>query len=506
MTQRIANVYFSLNEEGKFRFPEQEQLNVDPNKLAVAVSGGGTKSMTATTGFFRALMRKDPEFYKHISYISGVSGGSWFATIFTLAKMNLQNFLGESILIHDINRHTLNTTNYYDKDYIGNVISNFPVTDTLLKGYEYGIKLSKIWEFVNSSLILDHYLLDDLYLSTSKEEAKLNMKFNNIKCTYPKKDYPFLIVNSATLEEGRIVDETDVQSYEFTPMYQGMRVPNTKYGGILFSNSVFGCDFKELNTVKDGLECLTVKKEENCTLEIGIASSSAAFGVEALKLASSHNPIINKFSNIRLTTKVWGFTSKESHIVNLMDGYFMDYTGVISLAARGCKKIISFINCSSFDNNYCNIGIAHLFGLEDEFKCIYCELRDKVRIFSLEDWIQMRLDFEARLKNGKIGYFHRKMNVLHNWNIGVNGGYETEILFIPLLHYQPFFDQLKIDIRSNDFPELNGMPNIGYMPNFNDFINGDKTMELNNAQVNFLSTYCDWYLTKVMKEIPEFFN
>jgi hypothetical protein len=500
MSQRISNVYFSLNEDGTFRFPEQENMSVDPTQIAIAISGGGTRSMTCAAGHIRALLRFDPDFLQRSSYISGISGGSWFSTLLVTSKLNTKTFIGESIKIHDINRHTLNTTNYYDVGYIGNMISNFDVGGMIYRGYSAGNKASKLWDFTCSALILDPYGLDDLTLANSRDEAKANYQFNNVKSTFPKPGYPFLISGVATLDDGADLTHDDTELFEFTPMYQGIRVPNRDYGGILFSNTAFGCNFKELNYVTDRPDILTVNRDEAATIETSIASSSAAFAIEALKLRNSIIPFSKALSKIRMTTKVWGFTSKEEHKINLMDGTFFDYTGVISLAARGCKKILAFLNCGEYNRNYCNFGITHLFGIDDEFKCTFSELHDKIQIFSLEDWIQMRKDFEKRIEEGKIAYFHRKMNVMHNWRAGVNGGYETEVLFIPLFENKDFFDQLPIDIHSDDFPELNNMPNIPYI-----FGNDDRALELSASQVNFLSTYCDWYLTKIIEELPDFF-
>lgn len=500
MSKRVSNIYYSLDGEGNFRFPEQDELDINPNKLAIAISGGGTRSMVASIGHFRAFKRKNQEFHKDISYISGVSGGSWFATIFTLARVDMNSLLGESIKINDISRLTLNTTNFYNKDYMGNMLSNFPIVDKLSNGYLTGVLPSKLWNYAVSSVILDPYDLDNLYLVNSKKEAKLNSEFNNINCIYPKSGYPFLISVAATVDERIPLGDENTGLFEFTPMYSGMRVPSTEYGGILFSNPAFGCNFKNLNSATDKLEVLTVNKNRNAKIEISVSASSAALGIEAIRLTNSMMPFSGYMSRTKITTNVWGFASKQGRELNLVDGTFLDYSGVVSLAARGCKKIISFLNTESFHGNYCNFGITQLFGVDDEFQCDYHKFKDKNRIFSLENWIQMRKDFEKRIEDGKIPFFHRKMDVLPNWRIGVNGGYETEVLFVPLLKYNKFFEQLPIDVNSDKFSELKNVPNIDLI-----FSKEGFPLELTNSQVNLISTYTDWYLTQIMDELPEFF-
>lgn len=73
---------------------------------------------------------------------------------------------------------------------------------------------------------------------------------------------------------------------EFTPLYSGIRVPNGKYGGLLFNNATFGCNYKELDQMCDQVAMVRVPPSMNNYLELSLAASSAAFGVEALKLSS----------------------------------------------------------------------------------------------------------------------------------------------------------------------------------------------------------------------------
>lgn len=494
MTSRISNIYCSIDKNKRFRFPEQDQLNVDPNKMAIAVSGGGTRSIACGTGSFRALFRKNPDFLKKISYTSAVSGGAWFTAIATMAKIPIGDLIGKSIAFSKIDRQSLNHYNFEEKSkYIGKIATNCPVVDVLLRGFVLGNRLDKLWNFAVSSMFLDPFGMDEKYLVNSASDYTLEKEFNELKCIFPNEDAPYWICGVGALDD----NQSNAMCCEFTPMYSGIRVPNENYGGLLFSNSGFGCDYQELCEMKDQLTTVKVSHQMDNYIDVALGATSALFGTEAMKLSSS-GAILGELGP---KTRMWGIESTSDHEVHLTDGGFFDYTGVISLAARGCKKILAFLNCGKFTGNYCEFGITQLFGVDDEFKCYGCELRDKLAIFTLEDWIKMRLDFEARLEAGGLAYFHAKLPVQHNWKAGVNGGYETELLLIPLFEDKRFMDNLPIDLKSEKFPEFANFPNFGYLFGYD-----GRILELTNSQMNLLSTYSDWYLSMIMEDLPEFFE
>lgn len=500
MDVRSVNIYPSIDKDYNFIFPEIEDQVVNPNLPAIAVSGGGTRSVACAMGFFRALRDKNPNFLEGLSYLSSTSGGSWFTSIVTLAKDPLNDMIGQSIPIHDINRHTLSYTNFDSgKRFLGIMLVNCPIKEYIFQGLRSHLPSNKIWDFTCSAAFLDRYDLDDMFVVQDDFSVKFHSEFNAIKCVRPKDGMPFNIVTSAIINDP---DELETLDFcEFTPMYSGVRVPNPLYGGTLIENPGFGCAYFPIHTQDAFSTDVDIHPFRDNTLEVAVGSSSAAFSFEALKFSDSVIPFLQGLSDLTPITNVWGFTSETNHELILSDGGFLDYTGIIPLAARGCKKILAFLNCGKFDGNYCEFGITQLFGLDEDFKCRRAEMRTDIDIFSLEDWIEMRKDFEKRNEEGKMGYFYRKMMVKPNWKAGVNGNYECELLMVPLFEHKGFEEQLKVNIRSNSFPELHEFPNINYL-----FANPGKILELTNSQVNILSTYCDWYLKEVMKEVPEFFE
>ena len=512
---RTTEIYCSLDQNRRFRFPEQEYLNIDNNKISVAISGGGTRTMVAAMGHFRALLRKFPDFLEKVSYCSTVSGGSWVMSIITFARVCLGELIGDSVPLESMTREKLMELNYkphhsgdhhsahqhynFEYRYLGNVISNCPTVDVLMTMLLKGESLPHMWEMLCSHLFLRPYDLQLKYITHSRESSVLNHHFNRMSCVYPNKKVPFWIGLSAILDSELI--HKNAVALEFTPMYSGVRVPHQKYGGFLFGNGGFGCDFQEVDTLDDHLENVVVQPQYSNFLETQIGASSAAFGTEAVKIKESSQPFHELVARVGPKTLVWGPESTQAHEINLTDGGFHDYTGIIPLVARGCKKILAFLNCDRFEGNYCSFGVTHLFGLDDQFKCYACELRDKMKVFSVHDWVQMRHEFEERLERTGLAFFHRKMQVLHNFRAGVNGGYEAEVLMIPLFPSRNFDKKCSFDYKSPHHPDLNDMPNVSYIFGFNGSV-----LELTNSQVNFLSTFTDFQLTEIMEYLPEFFE
>ena len=62
MQKRTSNIYYSIDRNMNFVFPEQKDSKIDLNKIAIAISGGGTRSVACSTGYFRTLYKRNKDF------------------------------------------------------------------------------------------------------------------------------------------------------------------------------------------------------------------------------------------------------------------------------------------------------------------------------------------------------------------------------------------------------------------------------------------------------------
>lgn len=491
---RISEVYCSTK-DGHFVFPEIDQNYVDPNKMAIAVSGGGTRSMTAAMGHMRAFRSLNPKFYENVSYISGISGGSWFNTIFAYSNVDLDELLGESIPLCDISRTALEHRNFERNNlFMGHVLTHCPFLESFVEGHNK-LPPHKIFDYVCANMFLKKYGLQNRIPTLNPMYAELNHELNGIECIIPSRGMPYIISTAAIIDKDSASGE--IEACEFTPLYSGVRTHNDKYGGLMFSNQGFACNYKHINVDDHDVHRLTVDPHfGNCTLETAMAASGAAFATEVYKL---HDSIIGGIlGEFNPKTNIWGRNSCRDYEVSLTDGSYFDYTGIIPLLARGCRKIIAFQNCDKFAGNYCSFGINHLFGVEQDFKCYGCEYRSRLQVFHVRDWVTMREHFDEQFKNGEFLCHRATLEVLKNKHAGVNGGYDVDIIFIPLSPSRFFNESVKHVLHSS---EMRDFPNINYL-----FSREDKLIELYKTQVNLLSTYTDMCLRSVIEKYPDFFE
>lgn len=349
-----------------------------------------------------------------------------------------------------------------------------------------------------SKLFLEPYGIQAKIPTLNTKYEDINRKINGIDCIAPIKDMPFTIITAAIIDED-IVENGGIVSCEFTPMYSGIRVPTHKYGGLLFGNQAFNCEYKELTDHSDHVDSFHVDKHfGNNLLETAMAASGAAYSTETFKMQSSIlGSIMSEFNP---KAQVWGLNSDRAHEVTLTDGTYYDYTGILPLLARGCKKILSFQNCDKFEGDYCSFGLAHLFGTEIDLKCYGCQYRNDTQVFHVSEWIKMRENFEARNADGEFLYHRFQTTVMRNSKSGINGGQEVDIIFVPLSVSKKFMDDLPINPLDKNFTDIVEFPNIKYL-----FGKDGSVLELHASQINLLSTYTDWVLSEIIKLEPDFF-
>lgn len=473
---------------GKFIFPEIEDGNVNPNNLAVCVSGGGSRSYAAAIGLFRGLVEQD--LLRKICYISTVSGGSWFLSILMFAKNSLDELLGESV--YDIDEKSLREKNFDNPFFMGNCIIDFPFMNLLSDGMRRGIPKSKCYQYVLANIFLRRYHLEDKIPVLNDTSVYLNEKYNSLKCIAPRENSPFLLFQAALID----CANKESSPFEYTQMYSGSRVPKKNHGGKYFQNQGLGCFKTEVKENK--LNILKVKERngDSC-LESFIAGSSAAYTPIAMENAGNFlgqfveplSPELNLWTN-----------SSNNNIVNIGDGAFVDNTGIIGCLARGCKKILAFITSNGIEDNPANLSMAHLFGVEDRYRGIGWEYRRKFQVFRTEEWYDFRKQINKKVKKQELVYYRKKFQVLENWDAGVNGGYEVDLLVV-YVEKVPQFDKYLTKLNELQLQDLGNYPNYDLF-----FSARDSILGLTPTQVNIISTYSHWYMINILRRECDFLN
>ena len=105
------------NNKTDILFPEKCLPRFQKSSLiGLSYSGGGSRSYTSMIGYMRGLVSTG--LYKNVDYVSTNSGGSWFNSVYTIAKTNGftdSELLGRSIELSKMNLINLSAENFTEK-------------------------------------------------------------------------------------------------------------------------------------------------------------------------------------------------------------------------------------------------------------------------------------------------------------------------------------------------------------------------------------------------------
>lgn len=503
MSNRILCEVWNPKSKCNYYFPEQCYTN---NETGLAISGGGSRSYTATIGYMRALEKLD--LFDKFDYVSSVSGGSWFASVYLYA--NRHNLLGKSV--ENITYETLNETNKDMSDFMGNRLLDMPIVARMVEAKEAGISDGFLWHYGIGKFFLEHYGLFNK--SWAKNTEMLDAC--NIDLSISKQvRSPYWLCNSSILFPRTELE--GITEFQFTSQYSGFHyLLGDEIGSFFVENPGFGCYNPGLT--KDKLYFLTVPKTQNtsiirplnyCTLELAVGNSSAAYAYEDQLLSAltknSGSTVLADITNLNPVYNFWkpilssSSSNSSSDVDNVRcssgplenvktetgDGGICDNTGIMSLVTRGVKKIVSLDNNAALNGSWQYLSLAQLFGT---FKSSgYSDTEpneDSTQIFPSCYWSVVIDQFKEH------PYCHIKLPVIENKRNGVKGGYELELLIIILQPSTTFNSMLPEDISSTFNQDDGPFPNFPNYPTI--LANKDDILGLTLQQINLLSTFTEW--------------
>ena len=258
-----------------------------------------------------------------------------------------------------------------------------------------------------------------------------------------------------------------------------------------------GFDSNSCKTTSVGCRSITAPQctsDSQCTRKLsrfGVCSNidPSKSNLSCVSNASWRSPLACKcvpFTNEYKPSTNKALTLQKSKIG---DGAFADNLAILSLVARGCKKIIA-LNSTGVDINDVNAtcSIQCLFGVCKDPDCgqVGCLATNSVQIFNSSDWADVSKQCTDRYKSGDVVYSKSRLQVIPNVLNGVKGGYYVDIVIFNLQPCKKFVDLLPKEtqdiLKSIQFPM------------YDTFFPSTKTsfMILNQIQANLLSHYTYW--------------
>ena len=539
----------------------------DINGVSFAISGGGSRSFVSMMGYFRALNKMKS--LNNVQYVSTVSGGSWFYGLYSYCKNNNKDLSDSDLLgenfdssassgLSNITLDVLKILNNKDS-YFGKIFESQDLHKYFVEGLlNSDVSNDLAWNYAINKYILDPYNLNDIVPASLNQKESLDICSKNqaIKYTlYLSDDNPFWICNTTLLSsnyKGIVVP--------MTPLYSGISnivtsMDNTKtIGGELFENFSFGnSSFTDISTIQTlNISCsstqnaYSLKQKGNYrTLSDMIGTSSTAYAQVFYDKANNSilkdSILLGLLDNIPSNELIPKYNIYENSLTSsnkynnvtmqLGDGAFSDNTGILSLLARGVKKIIAFINTenpniTTSDKTF-NNDISLLFGygqktnkftyendkhnynknlseyLKNSFKNDKenIEPLSSTQVFKKEAYHNPESSdpntILSKLQNsynsGGPTFARASLEVQENKINGINGGYVVDILFIVLQPSVNFINELSKNLK-DQITTKNGPFNN--FPNYLTILqnNNPGVVSLTLEQTNLLSIYTEWCL------------
>jgi Patatin-like phospholipase len=365
--------------------PERPRLDaMRKDDVGVALSGGGTRSASASIGQLRALNRNG--WLSHVRYVTAVSGGSWAAVPFTFYPGSLDDLLGaggaldpktvqtvpagllaERVVNSKLGHVGLHEVPSFLSDSIGGVdigqyrrillMARSAIRRIRKREVSEPDRQNKTYAHLLGQLFLDRLVPDGnrrLYAWDRETAIEMSQASGRPAGEFivPPADRPFLIVGG-TLVKQNGADYPRLIPVEYTPLYTGVRQRFGLIGGTYFwpwaYDRLFIAPRSETHAlVGPGPE------ERPFTLADVIASSGAA--PQLTLLLGDRVPVrfrgylqraadaFPAFSNLAVHG---GMPNPATAELAHGDGGFTDNLGIMPLLVRQVHNVIVFVNSSS---------------------------------------------------------------------------------------------------------------------------------------------------------------
>jgi len=325
------------------------------NKIGVCFSGGGARSFACSLGQMRALHAL--KLLPQIGCISAVSGGAWFATLFSFSKFgSISENLGDVIAPNDLS--VTEVSKEFDNKCLGSVIPNLINSKVLKSIFENNEKYGSKYAY---SRMLNDLLLKPFQLNESKfftmdkttqdeivnTNSRANLKFYTMREMENGK-MPMLIINCTQQNVSDM--DIDTHLFEMTPMYVGtpqkytLKDGNKKlpFGGGFIQPYAFNLPIAENSYSNDNKIEVYDEEQQKFTLSDMMGSSGCVYGEfvnKYMKIFSSFSPQFTYLSpNPSQNEEISSFNYK------FVDGGSLENTGIVPLLQRQYKTIFAFIN------------------------------------------------------------------------------------------------------------------------------------------------------------------
>lgn len=346
---------FSYTKGGPFPEWAYDEYNPAKKPLAVAVSGGSTRSYAAAVGQLRAL--KSLGILSDVGAISYSSGGAWFGSIFHYAPSSFsdEDLLGEYIAPQDLTKD--NITELTPNSLL-DTITKLPIAKTALELLAKSVisgepPLNRIFSDTLGKIFLDNYSLNDntkylsLNTSTVEDIISRNPSLTTDSFYTMRSGRPYFLTGGTLITPNTEEPDEGTRLWaqcDYTPLYAG--VPQL-FKGKGQDDLDIGGGYVETFAFNSE----TVQEYDASTNSVQVQTPGYPFALSDLigsAGASVGAKLINAgHANIMPEFWCWPNTnigSTPGKLYSIVDSGTLENSAIVNLLRRGYTEIIAFIN------------------------------------------------------------------------------------------------------------------------------------------------------------------
>lgn len=552
-----ARAWQSLDElvpNANFEYPEASILAGQPDRTSTGIgfTGGGSRSYIASFGYISAFHKLDK--MGKVSYVSGISGGSWATSVYTYSQHNSADeleFLGEIVSPEDITREQLKIMS----GKCARRLSDSKFTNIVLKSIDKCPSLGEMWCYGTQEAYLSPSGIPrDTYWAFTQEQIDdiiaRNPELQGTPFLLPSNpNRPFPIIGSTLIgpEQGSpYTYKRDNQNYTFfemTPLYVG----HVKRLDMEYNTNKKRSNHVQKRTVGGFIETFAFSRAANTTdgtnvappvglsgaataildvpspsgiFDLGHASGASSFApgafFDSFTIEKPTSLRYNYYSPIDPTSGGQSLGSKKDSLFDTLftDGGSLENIPLMSLLQRGVKRIVYCSNSatplqpSSKWNidapdamklpNQIDSSISAFFGIyppeDHKFQDRSYEYQ-RNQIFSTSDYPALVKDLQAAQSVGKGIIVRTTLTTVENRWWGVKGGIQADITFVILGRLSVWESLLSDEMRKLVVPEKNADDLAETIPKgpFKHFPHyPTEGGDINSEQANLLADLTGW--------------
>jgi hypothetical protein len=501
--------------------------DLPPNAVGVAMSGGGSRSLTCAMGQYRAL--KYLGVLDRVAVISSVSGGTWASASFVYLPSTFEDeaFLGP--VTADPGSLTVAGLKTVAQDCLGTAATRMHwhsiiealfhlkskygyANDDLWQGLigERIFQLWNLWEVGSDGLPLNYY-------TGNSEVVQNTITPNNPLLTAPqftlqqKPGRPLLIMN-ASIFSNQDMAGARLLPFESTPYGIGVRQTfpgigpgEREIGGGLIQPFAMGSP--TVDSVAGNSAKVAPPRRPFSLVDMA-AISSASFAQTVQDKVPDLDGLIPRYPYWPVADPV----QREELLCWFADGGSLEDTGICSLLARGVTRIISFVNsqtplqASPGAPITVDSSVQLLFGIEPDTSSKSLTesyvasapnaTPDFVQVFESPRYQEL-VDAltSANITNGGPAMFKQTLNVLTNANFDIPGGHQVQVLWVYNTAVPNWIKLLTPDVQS----VVNA---LAHFPNYLTF----KQRGFDPIEMNALAELSFWNLVSNAEMVQSMFS